>query len=284
MTRIFISANPENLKNVLKKFNRTATVEAEYGDILVEGTVASLAHHGPRASSMCPCRYQNYNNLPEGIEAIGVSHFDLDTLGGVAALLNRKPDNDVFWCAAEFVDLNGPHKLSTGHPEIRKLQAFWAWSANHRLFAPRDGSVEDVTDFFMEALSILDKIFAEDAEIMNAGDIWAEEMETLKKQSFRGVYYTSLGRVVLREAEGFTNHLYLDSEGQPVEAVLARKSLTGELTLSFENGGDEERNALQIMRDVFGPKAGGHKGIAGGDRAGGYGLADIESVIKRMNQ
>ena len=59
MTTVLISNNADNLEATLKTFNRTATVEAEYGERVVEGTEFTMAHHGPRAHNMCPCLYNN---------------------------------------------------------------------------------------------------------------------------------------------------------------------------------------------------------------------------------
>ena len=64
-------------------------------------------------------------------------------------LLGNKPEVSGFWELAEFVDLNGPHKLGqsgASEENLRRLYAFWAWSRNYRVLSPRDGSVLDVTD------------------------------------------------------------------------------------------------------------------------------------------
>ena len=45
MITVLLSKDPYTLKINLSKYQRTATVEAEYGDIVIEGTVITLAHH-----------------------------------------------------------------------------------------------------------------------------------------------------------------------------------------------------------------------------------------------
>lgn len=84
--QIFIANNVEALEAV----NPTHTVEAEFGDSVVEGSSVTLAHHGKRAE-----------NLPT-VEntTIGISHFDLDTLGGVMRCLGVK-DYDGPWKEAK---------------------------------------------------------------------------------------------------------------------------------------------------------------------------------------
>lgn len=172
MIKVFISNNPSKLSEKLSAFTSTATVEAD-----VPGSVLTLAHHGPRSGRMCPCLS---GNMPElGIQAIGLSHIDLDTLGGVMAILGRKPEDScecgygitgsrkpAFWrAAAALVDTNGVHKLPEDTPqEVNDmLNAFWAWSEKNRLFPPRDGGVEDVTKFVMDAIRVLRSIIWYDA-------------------------------------------------------------------------------------------------------------------------
>ena len=117
--KILLSNNPDRLAAELAKYGRTGTVEAEYGDVMVEGSVISLGHHGPRSGNPCPCLAMNQ---ALDLEAIGISHVDLDTVGGVAALLGvRKNFEDAelwnggydyaFWEAAAYVDIHGPHRL-----------------------------------------------------------------------------------------------------------------------------------------------------------------------------
>ena len=48
----------------------------------------------------------------------------------------------------------------------------------------------------------------------------------------------------------------------------------GSITLSFEDGG-EKFNAAVIMREFFGPEAGGHAGIAGSPRGVVYNMDDL---------
>ena len=105
--KILISANPEALKKELDNFSKTVTVEAEYGSVVVEGTELTLAHHGDRSGNPAPCLHEGKVDC----DAIGLSHVDLDAMGGVLAVCGRKPVAPSFWELAAFVDVNGPHKL-----------------------------------------------------------------------------------------------------------------------------------------------------------------------------
>lgn len=105
--KVFIANNAAALRAV----GPTHTVEAEFGLEVCEGSSVTLAHHGPRSDNPCPCLGDNISDCPynedsqgcaEFVEKglchqecldnkiIGVSHFDLDTLGGVMCCLGVK--------------------------------------------------------------------------------------------------------------------------------------------------------------------------------------------------
>ena len=167
--QIIISNNVDSLTAV----NPTHTVEAEFGKYCANGSETTLAHHGPRSSNPVPCLG---NNIPSKTEKliIGVSHFDLDCLGGIMRCLGKKKtslevgkEEDLFWQVAAQVDLRGVHKLGEIRDELlhesqrggslspsgsenawyhskalwnqteSKLNAFWAWQESHEVFPPR---------------------------------------------------------------------------------------------------------------------------------------------------
>jgi len=155
MTTIIISNNPTNLQSALNEYASTATVEAEYGERVVQGSVLTLAHHGPRSGRPCPCGISNFPKM--GIDVIGISHIDLDTLGGILAILGRKREDGwrgLFWGIATKVDTMGVHKLHEiiedfggNNPRpLEALNAFWAFSESPegRIYPPRDGSAIEV--------------------------------------------------------------------------------------------------------------------------------------------
>ena len=281
--KIILSSNPSSLSAALSAFSSTATVEAEFGDALVSGSALTFAHHGPRAGQPCPCSYPNSIAIAQGlaIEAIGVSHVDLDTLGGVLAIQGRKPEAPEFWSLAEFVDLNGAHKvaLSGASPEdVIRLHAWWAWSESNRLFAPRDGSCADAGAWIDAAAIAITAIIAGDRDLLAAGEAHRLAGEALNASSF----VKALGGVLLRSAEGFTNHLYTSPSGEVAKAVVAFNPRTGSVTVSFEAGAASPVSAREFVQGLWGPLAGGHHGIAGSPRETPMTFADAESAATAL--
>lgn len=265
-----LSSNPVALTAALEG-KASATVEAEYGDACVEGSILTMAHHGPRTGQRAPCSYSN--GCGEGIEVVGLSHIDLDTLGGCMAILGCKPEAPSFWKLAEFVDLNGAHKIvqSGATPEdIRRLYAFWAWSRNFRAFPNRDGSTSDVTDKVIEGVKIIGLILTDNVELLAAGDSYAKTDAELNKTSFVEV----IGDVIVRVSGQFVNHLYADPDGTAYKAVVAYTTTTGSVTVSFADA-PKGKNAREIVQEIWGDLAGGHAGIAGSPRGSRMTLADL---------
>lgn len=261
MVIILLSSNPEVLTVTLSEFARTATVEAEYGSAVVCGSVETLAHHGSRSGNPCPCLS---DNTELDLDAVGVSHLDLDALGGILALQNRKPGNKSFWALAAFIDLNGAHKLAqSGADEIDidRLYAWWAWSEAHKVYPNRDGSISDVSAWVEEACLALMGIFGESADLMAAGVAFRKAGEALNAESFRQAF----GRVLYRRSDSFVNHLYASPTGKVFDAVVCYNPKQGSITVSFAAPGARD-NACGFCQSLWGKLAGGHKGIAGSPR------------------
>jgi hypothetical protein len=277
MTKFLMSVAPDNLTSALSAYARTATVEAEYGDECVAGSVLTMAHHGARAGQMAPCAYPNGCAGDEGVEAVGLSHYDLDSLGGCLAILGLKPEVAGFWKLAEFVDINGAHKLgeSGATPEnIRRLHAFWAWSGANKVFAPRDGAVLDVTDKVATGVEVVARILADDEALLAAGDAFAATEAKLNKESF----VEAEGGVVARVAPAFVNHLYTTPDGVVGMAVVTLNPLTGGVTVSFADA-PKGASACAIVQALWGKEAGGHAGIAGSPRGQRMTLADFVGAV-----
>lgn len=287
-----------------------ATVEAEYGQVVVEGSQATLAHHADKwAGRPCPCLGGSLGLNLGDRDLIQVSHFDLDTLGGVARAMGWKAqeEENLFWKAAALVDTMGPHHLqgrirdllwreateglsmatpafddANYHFEedwlvvVEQLQAFWAWSQNHRLFAPRDGNALDVSSFFKEAWRVVSLLLVgEDAcpetqRLLEGGRSWARANEALNEASFLEAYGKE---VALRQSTRFVNHLYRGLDGELFKAVVNFNPKVGSVTLSLADP-VEGVSCVDIARNLWGPEAGGHPGIAGSPRKGGLALAN----------
>ncbi len=272
--KFIISSNPANLTAALEG-RPSATVEAEYGDVLVEGSVLTMAHHGPRAGQPAPCSYAN--GCADAVELVGLSHVDLDSIGGCAAILARKPEAPGFWAVAEFVDLNGPHKLGLSRAsdeDLRRLNAFWAFSQTNRVFPPRDGSVSDVTDQVIMTIEAIERILADDAEMLSAGDEFRAAEDDLNRSSLLEVR----GDVIVRSADGFTNHLYTPIDGTSGLVVVALNTKFKSVTVSFADT-PEGLSACEIVQSVWGELAGGHAGIAGSPRGEEMGTEDLEKCV-----
>lgn len=280
MVRFLISSVADKLSAALASFGRTATVEAEYGDAVVEGSVLTLAHHGPRSANPAPCLAEN-GVAGEGVEAVGLSHLDLDSLGGCAAIIGRKPEAPGFWALAAFVDVNGVHKLAQSGADvvdIRFLNAYYAWAETHKVFAPRDGGILDVTDKVTEGIDVLQRILREDNPgLLTAGDNFIKKEDDLNRASF----VEAKGGVIVRVSGGFTNHLYVTPDGKVCRAVTALRTDFHACTVSFA---DPIKGATcrDIVQTVWTDKddkgqflAGGHATIAGGPRGKFNGLDDL---------
>lgn len=272
--KYLLSNDPNALRDALAPY-RSATVEAEYGDDCVEGSEVTLAHHGPRAGNPAPCEYDNFEGLD--IEAIGLSHVDLDTLGGIFALMGAKTEGyESFWRLAAFMDLNGAHKLAEANASAEdeaRLHAFWAWSKANRCFAPRDGSVADISDYIVAAHVALTYILGDDEALLAEGQALRESEEALNTGSF----VESRDGVLVRCGPGFVNHLYTDPNGVSHETLVAFNTVTGAITVSFNNPGD--LSACDIVQSLWGPDAGGHAGIAGSPRNRRMTLIDLAACV-----
>jgi hypothetical protein len=123
--RALHSTNPDLLRAEAPHL----TVEAEYGAVVIEGSVFTAAHHQPVGSPYAgdhlvaggrpaPCNDAQIPTLDPsaGEWTVGISHLDLDTIGGVLRALPEFADlfgseNGGFWNLAAFVDTNGAHKV-----------------------------------------------------------------------------------------------------------------------------------------------------------------------------
>jgi len=266
MTQIILTSNVETAEAIVDNSHgmTVAVVEAEYGSVEVLGSSDELTlNHHVRSDRPCPCEMSNFSSAPD---LIVVSHFDLDTLGGVMALLDEKPANNDFWKASAFVDTNGPHRVAevtpVGGTTHLLLASFWAWSKENRLFAPRDGSELDCTDFFKNAITTLQSILKN--EEVEAGEAFLEEETALCAESYREERTTESGlRAVLRSAESFVNHLYYREDLSPADIVVSFNEKFKSVTISAS---DEQINCREVVQAAFGPLAGGHLGIAGSPR------------------
>lgn len=260
----------------------TATVEAEYGDEVVEGSSFTLAHHGPRSGNPSPCAKENVGPYSRpGV--IGISHVDLDTMGGIMALWAMKPEAPGFWALAAYVDLNGPHKIEGAfsptwtESDKDRLNAYWAFSQSVRVFAPKQG-VEDVTEQVMLHALAIALILEGDEELIQAGRDFVQAQKDLDKESF----VRCEGGVVVRRSPKSVNFLYQfdNNWGEVGSAVVAMNTTTGAIIISFRDSPYPHQGAIGLAQRLWGKEAGGHLGIAGSPRGMRMSEEELERAVK----
>lgn len=267
--RFLLSSDPARLKIEMDQAH-SATVEAEYGDGVVMGSILTMAHHGPRAGQLAPCAYPN--GCAWGVEVVGVSHIDLDTVGGCMAILGIKPEADAFWRLAEFNDLNGPHKLvhsGASTYDLRQLYAWFAWEQDHRVQASADGSVTEVTEVVLAAAQAVERIVSGDEDMLKAGDAYQANETKLNAASF----IEHKGGVIVRVYAGRVNYLYTDPLGNTGLAIVAYRPDSGGITVSFADA-PKGKSASQILQALW-EGSGGHAAVAGSPRGRVMTLDDL---------
>jgi len=270
------------------------SIEAEYGQETVQGSLYTAAHHGQNAGNQAPCVDNAIPRIEDG--KVLVSHIDLDTIGGCGRVMGHPaldPRHRMFWALAAHVDVNGPHRLAEARKwDVapaerieRELYAYWAWSQANR--GPRldPQAVHDVTDEVKRHLNVILDIFAEgeDGILLKAGDEFRDGEVRLNADSWVQTL-EDLGSylIAVRVSPQFVNHLYTDPTGKVADWVLALNTRTGAITLSWGGPPNSSANACTVMQAVFGPEAGGHKGIAGSPRGIRYGIEALWRVLEYL--
>lgn len=307
--KIYIANNVEALSSI----NPDATVEAEYGLNCVNGSILTIAHHGPRSERPCPCSLPNFPVM--GIGCIGISHVDLDTIGGLMAIMGTKPmEYDWvrdFWRVAAEIDVRGIHHISDMDlgicPDmvINSLNAFYAFSEVNRISAPRDGSVEEVNlDKFFQVITDLltyDKCrggiddhehevwcscpdyegFGWDSSVRLAliekGKLWERAKDRLEEESYIG---TVGADILVRASEQFTAHLY-SHNNRLHKAVVSFSLRTNSITVSVCDP-IPGFHAGEFCQRICGEGAGGHAGIGGSPRGKQLTMLDAEEAALHL--
>jgi len=265
--------------SALQTVNPHITIEAEYGDTVVEGSLLTMAHHGSRSNNPPPCSGKYIIPPFEGDIVVGLSHIDLDTIGGCIAISRGILEYQSFWDLAAFVDINGVHKISqsgASEKDIDRLNAWFAFNEKNRFSLPKGEEVVDATYFIINCVVVLSQILDGNDTLLARGKEWANNQEALNKESF--VDYQD--GVLIRVSPKFVNHLYTSPTGSICNTVVGFNTLTGAITLSFAD--TTHKNACKIMQKVFGAEAGGHKGIAGSPRGKRCSFDSIFDVIREV--
>ena len=238
-----------------------ATVEAEYGEHVIEAPI-TLAHHVEKYKNCpAPCNAK-VEILPDN-SVILISHIDLDTIGGCLALMGLKPEDDKFWTAEEFIDVNGPQYISKLPQDIQdQFNAYAEFSDKNRIQIPKD--ITDVIDIILQHGDVISKIISRDEELIQRGREWirgavgrVERCLTVENAYVR----------VFNSKEGIpclgSYHSPMTGRDIPSTIVLNGKSKA--ISVAFADGG-KQISAEDFVRSLWGQEAGGHSGIAGSPR------------------
>ena len=278
--KIILAAKVELAKAFKETNDVYATVEAEYGDTVIEGTHVTLAHHcGPYANHPAPCCREDIEKAPEG-STILVSHIDLDTVGGCLALMGLKAElcTKEFWDGAGYIDTSGPHRLGELDTLVRRqLQACYAWEADNTVVVSPI-KVTDVTEHILKYGKAIEAIGNRDVHLLSRGDARvAAEQRALEKRLIeecpRVRVYASTA------ADGFTPAGYYSPKyEQIIPATVTFNTETKAITIAFEDGG-KKTSARDLVTNIWGPDAGGHPGIAGSPRGQEMSLHDLLRAV-----
>lgn len=234
--KVILCASYEDAVNYAKEHNVKATVEAEYGAECMTGSVITMAHHGTRSSNPAPCNWSDVPVLTDG--EILVSHLDLDSMGGIMALMGTKPDNPEFWKAAEFIDLNGPKPKNMNQlsQDIQdKLNAFYNYTDKAVPDLRRSSGAVDITNLVLDTADAISDIVNEDRprhnEMIEAGIKWKQDIYDKVEKC---IYLDSPNVRVFSTKNLFCNVNYESSVFNRVSpAIVSYNSTRKDITLSF---------------------------------------------------
>lgn len=261
-------------KEMLRK-QYSATVEAEYGDVCVEGIKATLAHHGSRSNNPAPCCWdKKLPKLKENDEIL-ISHIDLDTIGGCLALMGCKPECSEFWSAAAYVDVNGPHKIyELNKSQQDMLNAYYAWNAIQPR-VPRYTEITDVTDVILAHREIIEKIIRMDPKLVSLGRKWRQEITDVVESKL--TYDSRAVRAFETDGVFCSSSYYSPRFKELVPATVSLNTVNKAITIAFADGG-KKHSACRIAQQLWGAEAGGRDGIAGSPR--GWNVNDNELLFE----
>lgn len=244
-----------------KEVKADASVEAEYGDECVNGKSITLAHHGSRAHNPAPC---NAEVAPLDSGTILVSHLDLDTIGGVLAVMGIKPEDSDFWKGAEFIDMNGPHHIHELPENVQdQLNAVYAWNQGR---GQRYTEITDVTDIVFSWLEVLIPILTKHRkcyDYIQAGKDWREKITAEVEAKL--VSETDTVRAFITDGVFCSAAYYSSNLDKICKATAVLNTKFNSVTISFADGG-KEISARELVQKLWGPEAGGRDAIAGSPR------------------
>ena len=267
------------------------TVEAVYGNEVVDGARATYDHHAEGyRDNPAPC---NADIEERDGGTILISHVDVDCMGGIMALIGEKPENPSLWATAERIDLTGPSNL-IDEPEMNQdeMRAFYyvlnpiQKEMRELAAAEKDKGYVDVTKSIeklnVDFKKIADRNNPEREPLLQAGR--DREKQRVEKVESKCVYDDGATRGFISEPGVFCNGAYTAPERDLPPAiscvswsdngssVVAFNSKINNLSKSPLRNPECKLNACNIVKSIYGvdfgedAQAGGHAGIAGSPR------------------
>lgn len=274
--KILMASSLEKAQEIKERLNGPlATVECEYGNVVIEGAV-TLAHHA-EGWNAAPAIASDNVLEESGVEVVDgdyilVSHIDLDTIFGIMNIANDMPFSEEVKKGVNYVDCNGQHNLfkSEVSDEARKvILAYIGYASRNR--CPQQ---EDITEYVQE---LIQKFYTQDNY-----EVGLALVEGRAKAAAEYLN-AAVGCVALLDQPAESNMFGLNSEyiidGIEYDCIIVFNRKFGSITLSSKAGVKGEKNMATIMKAVFGEEAGGHKGIAGTPRGQRYSLEDATNLL-----
>lgn len=260
--KFYISSNPEALRNL----NPVASIEAEFGDEIVEGSKITLTHYSFGKNNRAPC-VADVEEISFG--NVVLNHFDLNILGACMKLLGYKSKlfrELFFWKSVEYIDINGPHRLfeflnddSISDFVEDCLNAFWAWNSENNIIV--NDELTDGTDFINSAIDVMNSIFAFDEKLIERGREWVDEQNSLNEDSFISHCKVGNYRIISRESDKFVNHLYSTLDGVVGNIIIAYNTGSNRIIISRENN-NIKFNCYEFAKKLWEDKIEGSEDIA----------------------
>tara|TARA_Y100001973_G_C5189400_1_gene329929 strand:- start:55 stop:1092 length:1038 start_codon:yes stop_codon:yes gene_type:complete len=308
---VILAPTSKLAKEFKEKYSPEYTIECEYGAVVVEGTVFTGAHHqsiGKYARDINPSPCNNPAiPIAEDNSTFLVSHLDLDTIGGIMRALKEYSsvfnDNQSFWSFAEYIDLNGSHKIDyypdfkgMDDEEISRLKnflySFYGWRKNNKMDLESNDDISIITGFFRKAATAIHNILAEDPYHLEYGKDLVFSNTKLNKESY---WFTKEiprekendpFRVFFRKSSSPTHYLYSHPrDSTRADAIVSWNESSGSITLSYfdsEPTAEIAGPASDVMKTIWGSEAGGHPGCAGTPRGLYCEAGDIEKIFSEL--
>ncbi len=286
MLRILVGKDLTTAQEIISREGEApiATIEAEYGNTVVEGVKATYAHHVAGYTTAPALQGNNGDFSVEDIldssNYILISHIDLDVICGILSVLNAYDVRDAVKEAVNYIDCNGQHKLgSVKDPEGKAfIESYIGIVSKYR--APF--GAEDVTDYCKMVGNIL---MGNQQKDVDWAELGAQVLAQKEAEASKATVLKNNGVVLYDAPEnvfGLNSAYTVAGEEYNYTVVYSNKFKT--ITVAAAAGKDQSLNLVEFMQGQFGTEAGGHYGIAGSPRGKEYTLADAMNVFEDITQ